>query len=158
MQGRARRERRGGGRVDDGTVGQRVRERHAELHQVGAGFGVGRADRDRGLDVGEAAHQVGHQRGAAAPRGERRGDPLEPRVPVTAIVSAVRVRSSGRRARSRPTQLVERLGQVLVAAAGEADQIDRARRASDAPGAQHPGDRVRGLQRRDDPLELRAGA
>ena len=56
------------------------RERHAELDHVGAVVGVGDRDPHRGLDVGEAAHQVRHQRGAparakaarsAAPPGER---------------------------------------------------------------------------------------
>ena len=44
---RAGRERRGAGGVDHRAVGERVRERHAELDQVGAALRVGLADRAR---------------------------------------------------------------------------------------------------------------
>ena len=64
--------------VDDRPVGERVGERDAELHEVGAAVGVGLADRHRGRQVGEAAHQVGHQRGAPAVAGEGGRDAVGP--------------------------------------------------------------------------------
>src|SRR3954469_13125639 len=45
----------------------------------------------------------------------------------------------------------EHLREVLVPAAGEADQVERGRRRV---RGQHPRHRVRGLERRDDALEL----
>src|SRR4051794_16659002 len=48
-------------------------------------------------------------------------------------------------------KLREHLREVLVSAAGEADQVQRVRLRF---GAEHPRDGVGGLQRRDDPLEL----
>ena len=47
--------------------------------------------------------------------------------------------------------MVAHLGEVLVAPAGEAHEVQAVGRARIL---QHPGDRVGGLQRRDDPLEL----
>ena len=67
VHGGAGRERLGPGRVDHRAVRERVGERHAQLDEVGAGLGVGLADRARRREVGEAAHQVRHQRRAACP-------------------------------------------------------------------------------------------
>jgi hypothetical protein len=53
VQRRARRKRGGVRGVDHRAVGQRVRERHAELDQVGAGLGVRLADRPGGLRSGK---------------------------------------------------------------------------------------------------------
>src|SRR5688500_12751008 len=53
------------------------------------------------------------------------------------------------RARSRESQLVEGFGEVLVAAARQADEVDGLRGRL---VAEHPGDGVRGLECRDDPL------
>ena len=62
------------GGVDHRPVGERVGVRDAELDEVGAVGGVGLADRQRRREVREAAHDVGHQRGAAAAQREGRGD------------------------------------------------------------------------------------
>src|SRR3954451_25309643 len=48
-------------------------------------------------------------------------------------------------------KLRKNLREVLVPAAGEADEVERVRLRV---GGEHPGDSVRGLERRDDPLEL----
>src|SRR3954469_16703042 len=48
-------------------------------------------------------------------------------------------------------KLRKNLREVLVAAAGEADEVERVR---PDVGREHPGDRVRGLERRDDALQL----
>ena len=50
---------------------------HAELDEVGAAVGVGLADRPRRVEVGEAAHQVGHQRRVPVRGRERGRDPLD---------------------------------------------------------------------------------
>src|SRR5436305_99327 len=52
------------------------------------------------------------------------------------------------RSRSLWLEFLQRLGEILVTAAREADQIERAWTVLDCPG-----DRVRALERRDDPLE-----
>ena len=59
--------------------------------------------------------------------------------------NASAIRSTAGHARPR---CVERLGQVLVAAAREADEVELARAVGE-----RPGERVRALERRDDPLE-----
>ena len=105
------------GGLDDRAVGERVRERHAELDEVGARVRAGLADADRPLDVGEAAHQVGHQRRAPGRGGERGGDPLE----------------SGVGADHVEAELGQRLGEVLVAAARQADEVDGVRPAPARP-------------------------
>ncbi len=50
---------------------------------------------------------------------------------------------------SRPA-LAEHLGEVLVAAPGQAHEVELA-----VALGEHPGQRVRGLERRDDALEAR---
>ena len=60
--------------VDDGPVGERVREGNAELDQVGAPVRVGEADLAGGVERREPAHQVRHERRAAGRLGERLGD------------------------------------------------------------------------------------
>ena len=96
--------------VDHRAVGERVGERHAELDEVGAAVGVGLADRARRAPRSGSRPSGRHQRRAAVGGRERRGDPLE---------APVLIASSAR----------ERLGEVLVAAAGEADQVERGRAA-----------------------------
>ena len=120
----------GAGGMDHRAVGERVRVGHAELDHVGAGVDAGLADTDRLLERREAAHHVGHQRGAlavAAKAAARRCTPV---------------------ASPCSRRLREHLGEVLVAAAGEAHEVELAVRLR-----QHPGERVGGLQRRDDPLQ-----
>ena len=68
---RAGAQRGGAGGVDHRAVGERVGVRDAELDEVGAVVGVGLADPQRGRHVGEAAHEVRHQRGAAAAQRRR---------------------------------------------------------------------------------------
>src|SRR5580704_19555730 len=58
--------------------------------------------------------------------------------------------NSGRSGGPAPAEVLERLGQVLVSPTRQADQIELAR-----PVRQRPGERVRALERRDDPLEAR---
>ena len=128
----ARRERLRARRVDHRAVRQRVGERHAELDEVGAAVGVGLADRPRRLEVGEAAHQVRHQRGAPVGRRERRGDALDARAHRSSAESA-----SARSLSPRPERQI--------------------RSSSDGPARERPGDRVGGLERRDDALQPRHG-
>ena len=120
----------------DRPVGERVGERHAELDEVGAAVRAGLADAPRGLEVGEAAHQVGHQRRAPAapPRRRRRSARRRCSTPIVEPSSRAPRRGPCRRGRRG------RRGRRVVRA-------PRRRRA------EHPGDRVRGLERRDDPLE-----
>ena len=98
------------------------------------------------LAVREAAHQVRHQRRAALRRARAAN--------AAAIGSAI--------APSR----VDDLGQVLVAAAAEREDVSEVLVAAPAQASagrsprpawlcQQPRDRVRGLERRDDPLEPR---
>jgi hypothetical protein len=66
--------------MDHWTVGERIGERDAELDEIRAGIRVGEADLGRGGQIGEAAHQVGHQGGSTSvgPSGcERLRDPLD---------------------------------------------------------------------------------
>ncbi len=78
VRGHARVQRLRAGRVDHRAVGQRVGEGHAQLDQVGPGVGGGGAAGLGLLDVRVAAHQVGHQRRAAARAGEGGGQALDP--------------------------------------------------------------------------------
>ena len=52
-------------RLDRGAVRHRIGERHAELDHVGAGRRQRLEDRERGLGIGIAGGEEGHQRGAA---------------------------------------------------------------------------------------------
>src|SRR5690606_12537445 len=65
------------GRLDGGTVGHRVGERHADLDHVGAGSGQAAQDRERGLAVRIAGTDIGDEAGAAG-LPERREAPLQP--------------------------------------------------------------------------------
>ncbi len=125
----------GAGVVDDRAVGERVGVRDADLQQVRAVLHAGGADRARGVDVREAAHQVRHQRRLVAVRGRDRGER-------PARGCAVRRRhcasTSARSLSPRPlrqTRSSSDVGRVVL---------------------QDPGERVGGLERRDDALELGA--
>ena len=133
--GGARRERLRAGRVDHRAVGERVGERHAELDEVGPAVGVGLADGQRALDVGEAAHQVRHQGGTPVGGGERRRDPLEPRAHRASSADSASARSLS----PRPDRQIR-----------SSSRRARWRR-------ERPGHGVRGLERRDDALEPRDG-
>src|SRR5690348_18018354 len=63
-------------RVDDGAVGQRIGEGHPELDHVRAGLGVGGDHRGGRLGVGEAAHQIGHERSTALVARDRKSTRL----------------------------------------------------------------------------------
>ena len=65
-------------RVDDGAVGQWIREGNPHLEQVGPGLLAGQADSLRRLQVREAPHQVGHESRALAVAGEGAGNPVRP--------------------------------------------------------------------------------
>ena len=115
------------GRVDHRTVGERVGERDAELDQVRARIRVRLDDRARRPGVWEAAHEVRHQRSAPLPprRLERRGDPLGAVIPF----------APGRCGRSRGVELGQArrdLGEVLVAAAAQGQEVVAASRADSA--------------------------
>src|SRR4029077_5380852 len=68
------------------------------------------------------------------------------RLPLAANAAAIRSTPSMPRALG----LVEHCGKVLVAAPGQADQVELA-----VALREHPSERVRGLERRDDPLQAR---
>ena len=122
----------GGRGVDHRAVRQRVRERHAQLDQVRARRRRRRHSAPRTLEVRVAAHQVGHQRGAPAVRRRR-------------------PRPSGRRpsgrSRSLPRQ-APRPGPCRPRP--ESTSTSSARRRV----GHQPGQRVRGLERGDDALQL----
>ena len=133
---RAGGQRGGAGGVDHRAVGERVGERHAELDQVGAGAPRRpRRSPASASEVGEAAHQVGHQRARAWPCRERGGD------------------ASCR----RPAAARSRRGSSTSARSLSPRPERQTRSSASSPRrrvGEHPGDRVRGLERGDDPLQL----
>ena len=133
---RPRLQRRRRRRVDRRPVGQRIGEGNAELDQVGAGIGVGLGDRQRRLPVGKAGHHVGHQGRPALVLGSVEGR-RDPRSPGSGDLShPVCATTSARSLSPRPER-------------------QRTSKPSPPRVLQQPGDRVRGLQRRDDPLQPR---
>ena len=130
-------QRRGAGGVDHRAVGERVRERDAELDQVGAGVGVGEAD-PRARSRGPGSRPSGT---ASAPPGARwRG----------------RTRTPPRSARSRSRRVISRASWSSASARSLSPRPDRQTRSSSlGPFGQRPGERVGALERRDDPLQPR---
>ena len=129
----------GGRGVDHRAVGERVAERHAELDQVGAGLGVGGRDRaPRSRRPGSRPSGT-----ASAPRARAR----------PAKAAAIRVRRRSPCASCQPSL-------SSASARSLSPRPDRQIRSIVSPRpprgarAEHPGDRVRGLERRDDALEL----
>src|SRR5215217_342935 len=56
--------------MDHGPIGQRIRERNAELKKVSAGLGGSQPGRDRLLNTRIPPHQIRHESGALAVRRE----------------------------------------------------------------------------------------
>ena len=129
------RARRAGG-VDDRAVGERVGERDAELDQVGAAVGVRLADRAR-----RPRASGSRPSGTASARPRRRG----------AARSACRALALERRSSRRRRSFASTSARSLSPRPEQAHEVELAvaRARSDAV------QRVRGLERRDDPLQPR---
>ena len=135
-QRRAGRQRAPGRALQHGTVGHRIRERHPELDQVGAGVDRGADQRRREVERRIARREIRNERGP--PAGAACRQDLE------------RCGSRGRH-----SQLVSQVRgdrpHVLVAAAGQVDQQD-AVRVERRRQAHRVRDGVRALERGDDAL------
>ena len=128
--------------VDRRPVGERVGERDPELDQIGARIRVG-ARRPPARSRGRGTRPSCTASAPPGPRPWRLSKAARDRAPDAGADATSAIEISA---------IATHLGQVLVAAPGEAENVEAlAARAF----SKQPGDRVGGLQRRDDPLQPR---
>ncbi|EGE58214.1 hypothetical protein RHECNPAF_334005 [Rhizobium etli CNPAF512] len=127
------------GQLDRRTVGHRIGKGHAEFDDVGPCLRQRLHDAERGVVIRIAAHEIGHER----------------RTAIGLQLGKAFVHACGHVLQSHSQNLAD--GEdVLVATAGEVHQDDlvlaHRRRTLD-----HLGNRMRGLERRDDAFEAGQG-